>query len=355
MARNQGPPPPDEDSPSSSRDGFRRGEQASSRSRSVSPSRYSEDDSPIDATLLDLEPEEQQPFLRAQKRVPVRRGPLPKRAANRLRTALIAIGAVGVIALVAFVFYQYGASSWRFRIDSGDLIEVAGTKHVTRGQIMQVMGGDIGKNVFFISLAERKRKLEEIPWVESASVMRFLPNRVRVEIRERTPVAFVLMGSHIELIDASGVVMDLPAGGQSSYSFPVLVGFSDTEPLSTRAARMKVFMQLMTDLDANGEHRSQELSDVDVTDPDDVKVTVGDPQGAVLVHLGSSNFLERYKVYVEHVQEWRQQFQKLDSVDLRYERQVIVNPDSHGIAPVPVAPAQPKAVAPVARRKSKRH
>ena len=118
---------------------------------------------------------------------------------------------------------------------------------------------------------------------------------------------------------------------------------------------MKVFMQLMTDLDANGEHRSQELSDVDVTDPDDVKVTVGDPQGAVLVHLGSSNFLERYKVYVEHVQEWRQQFQKLDSVDLRYERQVIVNPDSHGIAPVPVAPAQPKAVAPVARRKSKRH
>ena len=46
------------------------------------------------------------------------------------------------------------------------------------------------------------------------------------------------------------------------------------------------------------------------------------------MHLGSSDFLERFKVYVAHVQEWRTQFQKLESVDLRYEHQVIVNPDS---------------------------
>ena len=61
-----------------------------------------------------------------------------------------------------------------------------------------------------------------------------------------------------------------------------------------------------------------------------MKATVTDPHGAVLVHLGSSNFLERFKVYVAHVQEWRTQFQKLESVDLRYDHQVIVNPDSAG-------------------------
>ena len=55
---------------------------------------------------------------------------------------------------------------------------------------------------------------------------------------------------------------------------------------------------------------------------------MSDPKGAVLVHLGSSNFLERFQVYVAHVQEWRSQFARLDSVDLRYEGQVIVNPDS---------------------------
>jgi cell division protein FtsQ len=50
----------------------------------------------------------------------------------------------------------------------------------------------------------------------------------------------------------------------------------------------------------------------------------------VLVHLGSSNYLERYKIYVSHVREWRQQFDKVESVDLRYDRQIIVNPELQG-------------------------
>jgi cell division protein FtsQ len=67
----------------------------------------------------------------------------------------------------------------------------------------------------------------------------------------------------------------------------------------------------------------------------------------VLVHLGSSNYLERYKIYVAHVQEWRQQFSKLESVDLRYDRQIIVNPDLQGTAKqVPLTPwAAKKAMA----------
>ena len=326
---------------SNSRGEFRRGEQAGSRSR-ANASRYSDDDSPIDTTLLDLDPEEQQPFLRAQKRVPVRRGPLPKKAATRIRAALLVMLVLGVAAVAVGAFYRYGSTSWRFRIDSGDLIEVEGTTHVSRGQIMQVMGEDIGRNVFFVPLDERKHKLEQIPWVESAAVMRFLPNRLRVEIHERTPVASVKVDSNIALIDAAGVIMDMPVKGET-YSFPVVVGFTDSEPLSTRAARMKIYMQVIRELDSKGEHRSQELSEIDVTDPDDVKVTATDPQGAVLVHLGSKNFYERYSVYVSHLQEWRQQFPKLDSVDLRYDRQVIVNPDAHASAPEQQAAAAPPA------------
>ena len=35
------------------------------------------------------------------------------------------------------------------------------------------------------------------------------------------------------------------------------------------------------------------------------------------------------------MQEWRQQFDKLESVDLRYDRQIIVNPDLQGTAKQP--------------------
>ena len=105
--------------------------------------------------------------------------------------------------------YRYGKHSWRFRIDSSDQIEVAGAQHVPHAQIMEVMGGDIGRNIFFIPLDRRKQTLEQIPWVESASVMRFVPNRLRIEIHERTPVAFARIGSHISLIDAGGTLMEL--------------------------------------------------------------------------------------------------------------------------------------------------
>jgi cell division protein FtsQ len=311
-------------------------------SRAAVPAREDPDDA-LDSRLLDLDVEEEPAFLRAQKRVPVRRGPLPRKAANRLKIALVMVAIAGVVGGIALMTYRYGAHSWRFRLDSSDQLEVAGIRHVSHAQIMEVMGGDIGRNVFFIPLAERKKQLEEIPWVESASVMRLLPNRLQIEIRERTPVAFVQIGSRIALIDGLGVVMDLPAGAARKYSFPVIVGIGNSEPLSTRAARMKIYAQVVRDLDSGGSNYSHNLSDVDLSDPEDVKVTIADPNGEVLVHLGSSDYLERFKVYVAHIQEWRQQFQKVRSVDLRYDRQVIVNPDeSNPPQRVKAARAKPK-------------
>ena len=47
------------------------------------------------------------------------------------------------------------------------------------------------------SEAENRGFPRKIPWVESASVMRFVPNRLKVEIHERTPVAFARAGPRI--------------------------------------------------------------------------------------------------------------------------------------------------------------
>jgi cell division protein FtsQ len=291
-----------------------------------------------DARLLDLDVEDESPFLRGQKRVSVRRGSLPKKTASRLTWGAIALTLVLLCGMAIAALYHYGERSWRFRVDSSDDIEISGLDNVTRSQVVEVMGGDIGRNIFFIPLAERKKQLEQIPWVESASLMRFVPNRLRVEIHERTPVAFARVGSKILLVDATGTLMELPVAGKKKYSFPVILGTNPGEPLSTRAARMKIYCDVMRQLDSSGAHYSQDLSEVDLSAPDDVKVLVSDPQGEVLVHLGSSAYLDRYKVYVTHVQQWRQQFVKLESVDLRYDRQIIVNPDLGGaVMPAPLS------------------
>ena len=316
--------------------------------RVVSASRLSQHEAPErepfdDSRLVDLEAEQESPFLRGQKRVSVRRGSLPPKTANRLMWVILSLVVLAILGTAGASVYRYGKHSWRFRVDSSDQIEVGGADHVAHAQIMEVMGGDIGRNIFFVPLAERKQQLEQIPWVESASVMRFVPNRLRIEIHERTPVAFARIGSHISLIDAGGTLMELAAGGKHKYSFPVIAGMNAGEPLSTRAARMKNYNELVREIDSSGARYSQELSEVDLTDAEDVKVLAADANGEVLVHLGSGNYLQRYKTYVTHVQQWRQQFDKLESVDLRYDGQIIVNPDLNGMARQPaLTPAAAK-------------
>jgi cell division protein FtsQ len=130
------------------------------------------------------------------------------------------------------------------------------------------------------------------------------------------------------------------------YSFPVILGMNPGEPLSTRAPRMRTYAEMVRDLDSGGARYSQDLSEVDLSDLEDVKVRVNDPAGDVLVHLGSADYLRRYKIYVTHARGWRQQFQKLESVDLRYDNQIIVNPDMPRMAnAAALSPAVAKAAA----------
>ena len=293
---------------------------------------------PEDLDLEDLDGEEAQ-FLRTNKRVPVRRSPIPKKAASQLKIAGIVVGAILLVVCVWQGIEAYGLHSWRFRIHSSDAVEISGVRNASPRQVMEVAGADIGKNIFYVPLEERQRQLEQIPWVEKASVMRLLPNRIAVAIQERTPVAFAQIGPRISLIDAGGVVMGMPANRQIKYSFPVIRGITETEPLSSRAAAMKIYNRLVSELGSTdgatatgsangGAGYVRQLSEVDLSDPEDVKVTANDAGGTMVVHLGKEDFLPRYKLYVTHIADWRQQFQNVQSVDLRYEGQVVVNPDS---------------------------
>jgi cell division protein FtsQ len=283
---------------------------------------------PDDLDLEELDHEEAQ-FLRTDRRVPVRRGAIAKKTASRLKMAALAVGAAVLVGGLSGWAYSYGAHSWRFRIQSSDSVEISGVRNASRAHVMEVAAADIGRNIFFVPLDERKRQLEQIPWVEQATVMRLLPNQIAVNIVERTPVAFAQIGPRISLIDAHGVVMGMPADRKTKYSFPVIRGITESEPLSSRAAAMKIYNQLVSDLSSGDPKYIQQLSEVELSDPEDVKVTANDPGGTMAVHLGASEFLPRYKLYVSHIAEWRQQFPNLQSVDLRYEGQVVVNPDNH--------------------------
>ena len=63
---------------------------------------------------------------------------------------------------------------------------------------------------------------------------------------------------------------------------------------------------------------------MDLSNPEDVKALIPDHSTEILVHFGEEDFLERYRRFKEHLPEWRTQYPKLSSVDMRYERQVVL-------------------------------
>jgi cell division protein FtsQ len=270
---------------------------------------------------------EEDAFLRARRRVPVRRGLIPTSRWGRIAAAAGLVFAIGGLVLVAIGIRNFFRDDPRFRIAASSSIQIMGNSQVTRSELLSVFGSDLGRNIFFIPLAERRAALEQLPWVEHATVMRLLPDQLRIAIVERTPVAFVRQGNTIGLVDAHGVFLHLPSAAMAAkhYSFPVVSGISQKDPLPVRAARMQLYQQFINDLDSGGGKVSSQLSEVDISDPEDVWALLPAQGSDIQVHFGDSNFLARYRSYQQHLPEWRQQYPHLASVDMRYENQVVLD------------------------------
>lgn len=256
---------------------------------------------------------------------------------------MLAAGIVTALAAgvtVVIVTREFLDHDPRFRIDSSSAIQTVGNSQLSREDLLSVFGSDIGRNIFYVPLDERRADLERFAWVKRATVMRVLPNQLRVEVAERKPVAFVEVGRKIELADADGVILDMSPQEIASrhYSFPVVLGIDPRDPLSVRGARMQIFQRFLRELDSGGEKVSSQLSEVNLSDPADVRATVTGNGSGLELQFGQEDFLARWHNYQAHIAEWRAQYPHLADVDLRYEHEVVLKM-------APDAPAPPSASA----------
>jgi cell division protein FtsQ len=272
---------------------------------------------------------EDEPLARIRRRVPVKRGLLPEWTRTRWGRILLVLSglglAAGAVALVLTV-RNFLENDPRFRVDAASDIQTLGNSELTRADLLSVFGSDLGRNIFFVPLAARRSELEQIPWVQHATVMRLLPNELRVAVRERVPIAFVRVGDQVKLTDEDGVILDMPPAMMAAkhYSFPVVAGIHAGDPLAARKPRMAMYQRFVADLDASGEKISEQMSEIDLSDPEDVRATVPAKNTDLLLHFGDDNFLPRYRVYQQHLNEWEEQYPHLAAVDLRYDGQVVL-------------------------------
>jgi cell division protein FtsQ len=281
----------------------------------------------MEVDMEDLEGEEEvRGTRRFHEAAPKGRWWRPASKFGRISLALGALTLLGGLFACAQSLRSLLEHDARFRIDGNANIEASGLTEVTRADMLPVFGEDIGRNIFFVPLDARRRQLESLPWIEHATVMRLLPDRIRISVVERKPVAFTRQGQQVGLVDPDGVLLTMSAAAMARhhYSFPVITGIDAGDPAPSRRARMALYLRMMSDLDSTGQHYSEQISEIDLTDPEDARVLMPEQGADILAHFGEDHFLERYQRYKAHIAEWRQQYPHLASVDLRYEAQVVL-------------------------------
>jgi cell division protein FtsQ len=277
--------------------------------------------------LADEEPR----YLRRQKPLEIRRKKFGGRSWPFYRRILVwtIVGATGVTAAVVtgrFLLY-----SPQVLLLKPDQIELLGNHIVGREAILQPFAHDRNRSVLRIPLDARRGQLEQLPWVESARVQRILPNRIRVELTERTPIAFLRNGTELALIDAHGVILDRPEG--EDLHFPIVTGLPESMPREEREKRMQTYLEFLRDADLIRSGSSDRVSEIDLTNAKDLRVVMSglssaNDSQAVTIHFGNSDFTAKFRMLVDNFAQWQANAGRVQSIDLQYSRQVVVNAET---------------------------
>ena len=243
-----------------------------------------------------------------------------------------------VVAMYIFGrFEQFLISSSRFTLvgppEPGDEVagfQAEGIVHASHDRVVQAFARDFGRSVYLLPIAERRRNLLAVNWIEDASVTRLWPNGVRVRVRERRPVAFVQFGSDDEdssttsprpaLIDREGVILYPQAAAH--FELPVVLGISPAQSEADRRYRMRRVTRLIDDLGPLAEA----VSEIDAADPENLRAVQQVEDRAVTLILGNQRFKQRVQNFLANYPEIRRRLPDAVLLDLRLEDRITAVP-----------------------------
>jgi len=292
--------------------------------------------------LADEEPK----YLRRQKPLEIKRRKFGKKAwKTYLRVAFGTAAAAGGVG-IAYLVGHFLLASQEMALIHPEQIQVAQNHYVSPASVREIFRVDRGHSVLRIPLSERRRQIETLPWVEQGSVLRALPNTIKVEITERTPIAFLRDGSDLALIDVHGVILDRPLKG--NFHFPVITGISSDMPIEDRELRMQLFASFSQQVESARGGAMDQVSEVDLTEAKDLCARITGLQGGangsangtannggqwsnadapILIHFGDSDFENKFLTVLNDIGQWRAGAGSVESVDLRFNGEAVVNPD----------------------------
>lgn len=199
-------------------------------------------------------------------------------------------GPIALIFLLPVFGYVIAANSEAFSLKH---IEITGAKRSSTEKIEQSIRKAIGDRLFNADLNAIRKVVEAEQYVRAATVVRVLPDTLRVAVDEREPAVVArLTTGRIAWVDADGQVLDdfRPVDGQIP---PPLFGFDNTDASDRVAAenrdRVTRYLEVQEALQQDG--LFDQLDEVDIKYLRDVKVQLKDNQ--IVVRLGDRDYRQR--------------------------------------------------------------
>jgi hypothetical protein len=148
-------------------------------------------------------------------------------------------------------------------------------------------------------------------------------------------------GSGLSLVDIHGVILEKPL--RDDFRFPVVTGIRTDMPVDDREQRMHLFAGFMQGAESARPGAADHVSEVDLSDDHDLRATLTglqsdfvdasntapvDASAPLLVHFGDGGFQAKYQTLLEKIGEVRAKLGPIESVDLRFDGELVANPDT---------------------------
>ncbi|MGA8182744.1 MAG: FtsQ-type POTRA domain-containing protein [Terriglobia bacterium] len=269
------------------------------------------------------------PYMRRSRAVAVRQSRIPQGIRRFVWWAGLVIFVLVPLGAGGYLLGAYLLHSPRFQVTSPADVTLVGNHYVSRDEVLAALGiqpGGSGKgsNIFSSSLDQREKQVEAIPWVRSATVVRSYPHGLVVYVTERVPVAFVDVGSRVKMVDRRGVLLDSPEKGH--FDFPIVKGLDFQGNPADRAVRLDLYQEFMQETSQKMMNSGWVVSEVDLSDESNLKALLVQGGQTLLVYFGNAGFLARFENLMTVLPQLRKTNARIDSVDLRFRNQVVVNP-----------------------------
>ncbi len=177
----------------------------------------------------------------------VRKHRLRRRAGAVLKELMavsLILSAIAVIAAAMIFGHLYLISHPYFAIRE---ITVRGCKELTEKEILTTAAVRTRQNIFAVSTGDVKKRIRTNPWIKEASVGRELPDRLVIDLKERTAISLVKKDSSFYLMDLDGVTFK-KLEMTDDMDLPILTGSSltDREEPALRQRTIELLRYLAT-------------------------------------------------------------------------------------------------------------